>query len=463
MATETASRRLLLVGFIAAALIGCTSPRPTPTAPGSSGSVPPATDAPTPTMSGVASTPPPTASAAASQTTIPGTAVPSASAPPATESVPPQTDAPATPPPSGAFDPNAITLGIEPFASGLKRITFVTHAGDGTGTLYALEQAGRVVVVTPGDVQSGQMLLNIGDRVSSGGERGLLGIAFHPEFESNGRFFVNYTNVRGDTTISEFTRGADGIVDAAAERVLLTVQQPFANHNGGMLAFGPDGYLYIALGDGGSAGDPYGNAQNRGTLLGKLLRIDVDSGEPYGIPADNPFADGANGTMPEIWALGLRNPWRFSFDRQTGGLFIADVGQNQWEEINAEPAGQGGRNYGWDIMEADQCYENGGCSRQGLTLPVAVYSHDEGCSVTGGYVYRGAAFPQLFGGYVFADFCSGRLWAINADRALAGESVNRIELGQVPFTTPSFGEDEAGELYVVNHDGAIHRLVATPR
>jgi glucose/arabinose dehydrogenase len=263
--------------------------------------------------------------------------------------------------------------------------------------------------------------------------------------------------------VSEFVRGAEGSVNAAAERVLLTVKQPFSNHNGGMIAFGPDGYLYIALGDGGSGGDPQGNGQNLATRLGKLLRIDVDGGDPYAIPADNPFADGAGGAMPEIWALGLRNPWRFSFDRQSGGLFIADVGQNEFEEINAEPAGQGGRNYGWNIMEADRCFGGGGCSRRGLTLPVAVYSHDQGCSVTGGYVYRGAAFAQLFGGYVFADYCSTTVWAIDADRALAGESLNPIEMGSLGFTASSFGEDEAGELYVVEHDGAIHRLVATPR
>ncbi len=453
--------RLVLIWILVAVVVGCTSARPSPTP--SAQSTPAGSQAP---------------SASSDATLAPGTIVPASEVPPTdqptpgtteepTSSVvpsdgPPQTPPPSTTAPSGSFDPDGIRLALEPFASGFARLTFVTHAGDGTGTLYAVEQPGRIVPVTPGDVQ-GAPLLDITDRVGSGGERGLLGLAFHPDFESNGRFFVNYTNKQGNTVVSEFVRGASGTVDAAAERVLLRVNQPYPNHNGGMVAFGSDGYLYIGLGDGGSAGDPHNNGQRLDTHLGKILRIDVNSGDPYGIPQDNPFANGQDGALPEIWSLGQRNPWRFSFDRATGAMFIADVGQNEFEEINAEPAGVGGRNYGWKIMEADRCYANEGCSRRGLTLPVAIYSHSEGCSVTGGYVYRGGAFPQLFGGYVFSDYCSGRLWALNAQRALDVGSAQIIDLGEVGFSPSAFGEDEAGELYVVNHNGSILRLVALPR
>jgi glucose/arabinose dehydrogenase len=244
---------------------------------------------------------------------------------------------------------------------------------------------------------------------------------------------------------------------------LLTVAQPYANHNGGMIAFGHDGYLYIGMGDGGSGGDPQGNGQRLDTLLGKMLRIDVNSGDPYGIPSDNPFA-GGDGGLPEIWSWGLRNPWRFSFDRLSGAMFIGDVGQNAREEINVEPAGEGGRNYGWAIMEADRCYDSNSCNRQGLTMPALAFGRDDGsCSVTGGYVYRGAAHPQLYGGYVFSDYCSGFLWAIDADAAVADGQSNRFELGRADFSPSSFGEDEAGELYVVGHGGALYRVVATPR
>jgi glucose/arabinose dehydrogenase len=230
-----------------------------------------------------------------------------------------------------------------------------------------------------------------------------------------------------------------------------------------MIAFGSDGYLYIGMGDGGSGGDPQNNGQRLGTLLGKMLRIDVNSGDPYAIPADNPFADGSQG-LPEIWSFGLRNPWRFSFDRATGAMFIGDVGQNAREEIDVEPAGEGGRNYGWRIMEADRCYEILSCNRRGLTLPAASYGRDDGsCSVTGGYVYRGAQFPNLYGAYVFSDYCSGILWALDADDALDDGSARVHELGRSGISPSSFGEDEAGELYMVGHGGAVFRLVAGAR
>ena len=355
-------------------------------------------------------------------------------------------------------------LSVQPFASGFSNLTFVTNAGDGSGALYAVEQVGRIDLVTSGSTQGGQTFLDLTDRISSGGERGLLGLAFDPKFASNGRFFVDYTNLQGNTVVSQFTRGADGTVDPKAETILLTVDQPFANHNGGMLAFGADGDLYVGLGDGGSEGDPNGNGQNLDTLLAKILRIDVSSGSAYSIPADNPFASGqaAGGpAKPEIWDYGVRNPWRFSFDRQTGALFIGDVGQDAYEEVDVEQPGSGRHDYGWSVMEGLHCYGATTCNQTGFTSPVAEYPHSLGCAVTGGYVYRGSVYPSLVGSYVFGDYCSGRLFAFNADDALAGRPVTAVQVGQVPFSISSFGEDEAGELYVVGLSGAIYLLVAS--
>ncbi len=349
-------------------------------------------------------------------------------------------------------------LTVEPLATDFRPMTLVTNAGDGSGLLYAVEQRGVVWTLdTQGNVAPSPFL-DISARIKSGGEQGLLGLAFHPDYASNGSFFVDYTNGRGDTVVSEFARGADGTGNPDSERVLLGITQPFSNHNGGMIAFGPDHYLYISTGDGGSANDPLGNGQRLDTLLGKILRIDVDSGDPYAIPADNPFADG--GGRPEIWDWGLRNPWRLSFDRLTGGLFIGDVGQDLHEEIDVEPAGAGGRNYGWNTMEAERCFLRSGCDRGGLTLPVVSYDHAGHCSVTGGYVYRGAQYPALYGAYVFSDYCSGLLWAIDADEALETGRARMFELGSSSLNPSSFGEDEAGELYVVNGNGGIYRVVA---
>lgn len=360
---------------------------------------------------------------------------------------------------SPAVDSSA-DVAVAPFAAGFGALTFVTGAGDGSGSLYALEQQGRIRSVAAGNAQPSVPFLDLTDRVSSGGERGLLGLAFHPNFASNGRFFVDYTNLAGDSVVSEFTRAVDGTLAPAGERILLTVKQPFANHNGGMLAFGPDGYLYVSLGDGGSGGDPQGNGQNTAVLLAKILRIDVDAAAPYAVPRTNPFAYAANGDRGEIWDWGLRNPWRFSFDRKSGALFIGDVGQGAWEEVDVEPAGRGGRNYGWNIMEGDHCYGAANCDQTGLTSAAVEYGHDQGCAVTGGYVYRGTLIPSLWGKYVLGDYCSGRLWAFDADTALSGASVQPTQIGQVDFALSSFGEDDGGELYVVDAAGAIYKLVA---
>ncbi|MEA2621992.1 MAG: hypothetical protein QOH61_902, partial [Chloroflexota bacterium] len=333
---------------------------------------------------------------------------------------------------------------------------------DGSGGLLVVEQAGTIrVVAADGSVQA-DPFLDISKRVLAGGEQGLLGLALHPDYEANGRFFVDYTRrPDGATVIAEFTAN-EGIGDPGSGRVLLTIPQPFANHNGGMVAFDRAGMLVIGMGDGGSGGDPQGNGQNPQALLGKLLRIDVDGGDPYAIPPDNPFATSA-GALPEIWALGMRNPWRFSFDRETGDLFVGDVGQGAWEEIDAEPALAGGRNYGWNVMEGTHCFGSSSCNQEGLTLPVAEYDHGSGCAVTGGYVYRGSAFPALRGGYVLSDACTGSLWVLSAADAIATGSAPLALAGETGLSVSSFGEDDAGELYVVDLGGSILKLAAAPR
>jgi len=338
-------------------------------------------------------------------------------------------------------------------------LTFVTHAGDGSGVLYAVEQRGVVRAIEPGGVLRERPFLDISDRVRAGGEQGLLGLAFHPQYATNRRLFVNYTDANGDTVVAEFQTQVD-VADSASERLLLGIGQPRGNHNGGMLAFGPDGYLYVGTGDGGGAGDPERAGQDRGTLLGKLLRLDVDGPEPYAIPGDNPFIQAAD-AAPEIWAYGLRNPWRFSFDRQTGDLFIGDVGQGAWEEINAEPATTGGRNYGWNVMEGPDCFAEPGCDTTDLTLPAAAYGRAGGnCSITGGYVYRGLASPSLVGAYLFADYCSGTVWGLDAHAAIANGQAEITELTSSGISPVSFGEDEAGEVYLVGQGGEILRVVA---
>jgi glucose/arabinose dehydrogenase len=315
--------------------------------------------------------------------------------------------------------------------------------------LYVAEQGGRIVWVDPASGDSGEFL-DLSDKTEAGGEQGLLGLAFHPDFEDGGRLFVNYTDLEGDTVITEYTAQSATKADPSSERAVLRFDQPYSNHNGGQLAFGPDGYLYIGTGDGGSGGDPEENAQARDTLLGKILRLDVDDGNPYGIPQDNPFA-GEDGARPEIWALGLRNPWRFSFDRDTGKLWVADVGQDVLEEINRVSGDAAGLNYGWDEMEGTACYEPpDGCEREGMVLPVTQYSHDFGCSVTGGYVYRGRAEPTLRGAYLFADYCSGTIWAVPHD---AERDARPIEMLSTEMAISSFGESSDGELYLSDLEG----------
>jgi len=331
-------------------------------------------------------------------------------------------------------------------ASGLERPIDIQHAGD--GRLFIVEKIGHIHVLQDGNLIQNPYL-NIEGRVGSGGnEQGLLGLAFHPDYAVNGLFFVNYTDTNGDTVISRFrVTGDPNVADPNSEVILLRRSQPFGNHNGGSLDFGPDGYLYAGLGDGGSAGDPQGNAQSLDTWLGKILRLDVDSAEPYAVPADNPFGN-------EIWAYGLRNPWRISFDSQTGDLYIGDVGQNQWEEIDFVSAGTpGGMNFGWDYLEGTHPYE--GTPPQGaqLTPPVAEYNHSQGCSVTGGYVYRGA-MPEWNGIYLYGDYCSGIVWGlINSN----GGWQNQVLFNDAGRIT-SFGQDNSGEVYIATDGGQILRL-----
>ncbi len=338
-------------------------------------------------------------------------------------------------------------------ARGLSNPVSIANAGD--DRLFVVEQRGTIRIVRDGQVLE-QPFLDVTDRVRSGGEQGLLGLAFPPDFADSGRFYVYYTDLNGDSVLSRFVADGDA-ADPASEQVLLTQVQPYANHNGGQLAFGPDGYLYLGLGDGGSGGDPHGNGQDLGTILAKLLRLDV-SGDSAVAPDDNPFV-GQQGARPEIWAYGLRNPWRFSFDRETGDLYIADVGQNAFEEVNLQPAGsQGGENYGWSVMEAESCYSpRSGCDTSGKVLPIISYPHsrDWGASISGGYVYRGTALPELEGAYVFADYVSGRIWRADRD----GDEWNVTLLLETGFNVSTFGEDADGELYVADHGGGvIYRL-----
>jgi glucose/arabinose dehydrogenase len=291
-------------------------------------------------------------------------------------------------------------------------------------------------------------------------EQGLLGLAFHPNFVGNGFFYVNYIDGSGNTKVSRFTASTIGPVNPDTEAVVLSLAQPASNHNGGHLAFGPDGYLYIGTGDGGGGGDPFGNGQNGQTLLGAMLRIDVDAAFPYAVPSDNPSVGNPN-VRDEIWAIGLRNPWRYSFDRDTGDLYIADVGQNDYEEVNFQPAtSPGGENYGWARMEGKHCYPIGSsCSATGLTLPIHEYDHSLGCSVTGGYVYRGIESPSMLGVFIYGDFCTGRIWgSFPSD----GGPRTVEELGQFNILISAFGEDESGEHYVLNKSGELYRLRFVP-
>lgn len=340
----------------------------------------------------------------------------------------------------------------------------IAHAGDGSGRLFIVLQDGRIMIYSGGSVLP-TPFLDIRERVSCCGERGLLGLAFHPDYVQTGQFYVDYTDNNGNTRVSRFLVTADpDIADPDSEKPVIGIDQPFSNHNGGQLQFGPDGYLYIGLGDGGSGGDPFNNAQNLGELLGKILRLDVDHGNRYAIPPTNPFVD-VPGARPEIWAYGFRNPWRFSFDRSTGDLLIADVGQEKWEEIDFQPASSpGGENYGWRLMEGKACYNPPqDCNDGTLKLPIIVYPHSHngdfiGCAVIGGYRYRGPSFPALNGVYFFGDDCTGRLWATFAQ----GGSRKLIQIAQTGLNITSFGEDDAGDQYLVEIGGnRLYRLIDT--
>jgi len=390
---------------------------------------------PSPTVAPSATSSAATASAVASPSSAPSSAAPSGT--------------------SSGKDLTGLKIALEPVATGFDRPLFVTHAGDGSGRLFVVEQGGRIWAVTDGQ-RAPSPFLDISDEISSGGERGLLGLAFHPRFPDDPRVFVDYTNAAGDTVVASFQPGLDAdALDPASERQIIMIKQPYANHNGGALAFDAEGKLLIGMGDGGSGGDPQNRAENGQELLGKILRLDVDAGgtAPYGIPADNPFVDGPD--RPEIGFIGLRNPWRLSIDRATGDLWIGDVGQGAVEEVDVARKGQLGLDFGWSTLEGTACFKpSEGCDTSGKTMPVAEYTHHFGCTVIGGYVYRGAAHPALTGIYVYADYCSGTMWAIDA--AQPGTPVVVNETGR---TVGSFGEDEAGELYLADlGSGEILRL-----
>jgi hypothetical protein len=347
-------------------------------------------------------------------------------------------------------------LRATPVLRGLRAPVFVT-APPGDPRLFVVEQPGRIRVVRDGKLLE-RPFLDLTDRVGYGGERGLLGLAFHPLYARNGFFFVNYTDKNGDTQIVRFKAGAiSDVADRGSASTVLSVEQPYANHNGGMIAFAPDGKLWVGMGDGGSGGDPQGNGQNPATLLGKILRLDVDQA-PYVIPSDNPFAN-RSGARGEIWAMGVRNPWRFSFDRGAPLVYVADVGQNAWEEVNVAPVTGAGLDYGWNRREGLHAFR-ASPPRPNTLDPIEEYAHSEGCSVTGGYVYRGRAMPQLAGTYFFADYCRG--W-VRSFRWANGRVSERREwkLGPLGSIT-SFGEDAAGELYVTSDDGSVYRLEAVP-
>lgn len=351
---------------------------------------------------------------------------------------------------------------LQQVAAGLSTPLYLT-APAADPRLFVVEKTGGIRIVKDGVLLEAPFL-DVTAQVSAGGEQGLLGLAFDPEYAANGRFVVHYTDLAGNTVLSRFQVSADpDRADPASEQLILTAVQPASNHNGGQVAFGPDGFLYLGLGDGGGSGDPQGRGQGLIDLLGSILRINIRTGDPYTVPGDNPFA-GNPDARPEIWSYGLRNPWRFSFDRANGDLYIGDVGETRLEEIDVStPADGAGRgvNYGWSVMEGSQCFRGSGCDQTGLTLPVLQYSHQEGCSVTGGYVYRGSAIPSLQGHYFYADFCQGWVRSFR----YAGGSVT--EEASWPTLSPggpilSFGEDSAGELYVLQAGGGVFKIVPEP-
>ncbi len=364
---------------------------------------------------------------------------------------------PPPPPPPGTMDVRLVEV--------TRNVGFpllVTAPPGEQNRIFIVDKGGRIRIVKNGAVVE-QPFLDISNRVSSGGEQGLLGLAFHPNYASNGRFVIDYTNPSGDTRIAVYRVGTNpDVADPASEQVVLSIPQPFSNHNGGMVAFGPDGKLYIATGDGGSGGDPQGNGQNRNSLLGKLLRVTIDDTGQLSIPPDNPFV-GQAGTRGEIWSTGLRNPWRFSFDRSTGDLYIADVGQGDREEVDVvTPAQQTGKgmNFGWNTMEGTACYGASSCNRTGLTLPVLDYTHADGCSITGGFVYRGSALPALAGRYFYSDWCAGFVRSFRFTNGAVTEQQSWSTL-MPGGGISSFGEDAKGELYLMT-SSVVYRIAPSP-
>lgn len=427
---------VLIAGLLLSACSGDMAP--------SAADAPESVELPTPTPTTLSATEPPVAESATAAESE------EAASPPAADS-------------QVIEDPEQLVLELQPIVVQMQGPLFATHAGDGSGRLFIVEKPGTIRILQDGELLE-PPFLDISDRVrSAGNEQGLLGLAFPPNFSETGHLFVNYTDRNGNTQIARFSVSADApnLADADSEFTVLAMEQPASNHNGGMLAFGPDGYLYIGTGDGGAAFDRFDNGQNPATLLGKMLRIDVtsDPSVPYTIPADNPWIEsGLDGmdVRDEIWAIGMRNPWRYSFDRGTGDLWIGDVGQNQYEEINLTPSGSsGGLNYGWPIQEASHCLE-AGCDTTGLVQPVLEYDHSGHCSVTGGYVYRGSQFSELQGVYLYGDYCSGAIWAAvpGADGSWRSAIIHRADA-----SISSFGEDEGGELYLTDlSGGTLYRI-----
>ena len=409
------------------------------------------------------------ASAAPAQTLVVASAtplVPAAAARATSTTAPaPAATAKQAAPSAAGFNPALTTVRLDKVLGSLASPTDAKPANDGSGRLFVVEKAGTIHIVRNGALLPTPYLSITPLVRSAESERGLLGVAFHPKYKTNGQFYVYYTENTGDLIIARYKVSSNpDVADPNSGQELLRIaHRSAANHNGGNLVFGPDGYLYIGTGDGGGSGDTYGNSQNSNALLAKLLRIDVDSGSPYGIPKDNPFVNRA-GFRPEIWAWGLRNPWRFSFDRVTNDLFIADVGQNTYEEVDFQPASSmGGENYGWNKMEATHCFPPGApCSAAGFVLPVAEYAHGGGdCSITGGYIYRGTAQPALNGAYFFADYCTGHFWSLVRSADGTWQMTDQLKAG---FAISSFAQDEAGEIYVLNiGDGEMYHVVGVGR
>lgn len=394
----------------------------------------------------------------------------SSSEPPSATLGPPLTPLPSegspSPPPQTGFDPSTMRIVLEPLVTGLAQPVALAHATDGSGNLFIVEREGRILVLDPQGQLQQQPMLDIRDRVDTQGERGLHYLVFHPAYESNGRFFVHWTDASNMSYIQEYRGTAGETVAPDSGRTVLRIQHPDWNHKGGWMGFGEDGYLYIAVGDGGgnTPGDPFGNGQDRSDLLGNILRIDVDGERPYAVPQDNPyFGQRGGNTADEIWAYGLRNPWRASFDRETGNLWIGDVGQDATEEIDVIPAGQGGLNFGWSDMEGTRCHNLPDCDPADYTGPIATYRTDADCAVTGGHVYRGSASPLLAGAYLFGDYCSGTIWGFDAAAALETGQTDFGRLAATNLNIVSIDEDESGELYAVDIGGTVQRITAQPR